>query len=389
MRGAQARINDYTCTELITRSISDGTPLRVRTLDRFRLQVAVIGGRERFSWPGAAFERDDPRDIVGGGLTGVGDFAGFSRSVFSSDGTDFTTGEEEVRDQKPTIRYDYTVPRKASIYRLGSGTESAVVDYGGSFWVDPLTERVVALKVEVDQRRNNIPAALDMFDVKTMLEFNAVRPVGEELPFPTSSTLTVVHFRNSLVTSNHIEFTGCRQYSAESSIQFGVPDAVKPVAPAAKPAGELPDGLDLEVELDAPVRGATAAAGDAVTATLRRPVRAGTFRLPKGARLLGRILSVETDMDKNATHVRLGFSRLENADRSFPFRARFVTSETAPGVEHGGGWPAKWIDLREIQDASASEWVTRMDFRLMGKEAQLPKGFRMEWLTSPAQNPRR
>ena len=382
-------MNDYTCTELITRSISDGAPRRVRTLDRFRLQVAVIGGKERFAWPTAAFEREDPREILGGGLTGVGDFAGFARSVFSSDDSEFTTGEEELRDQKRTIRYDFIVPLKASIYVLRSGAESALVDYGGSFWVDPLTAQIVALKVEVDQRRNHIPAVLDMFDVKTMLEFHAARVAGEELPFPASSTLTVVHFQNSIVTSNQIEFTGCRQYSAESTIQFGAGDTVSPNAPAAKLPGELPDGLDLEVELDEPIRGATAAAGDAITATLRRAVKAGTVRLPKGARLLGRILSAETDMDTNATLVRLGFSRLESADHSYPFRARFVTTQDAPGVANGGTWPAKWIDLREIQATGTSEWLTHTDFRLMGKEAQLPRGFRIEWLTLPAQVPGR
>src|ERR1017187_1976571 len=40
MRQANARMPDYTCTENITRSIGDGTPLRVRTLERLRLQVA-------------------------------------------------------------------------------------------------------------------------------------------------------------------------------------------------------------------------------------------------------------------------------------------------------------------------------------------------------------
>src|ERR1039458_8306356 len=68
MRHAIARMPDYTCTENITRSIGGGTPLRVRTLERLRLQVAIIGGKELFSWPGAApFERDSPYDMVGGG----------------------------------------------------------------------------------------------------------------------------------------------------------------------------------------------------------------------------------------------------------------------------------------------------------------------------------
>src|ERR1035441_10289726 len=77
----------------------------------------------------------------GGGLAGTGDFAGFSRAVFGSDAAQFTTGEEEVRAEKRTVRYDYIVPRTSSGYVLRSGADSAVVDYAGSFWVDPATER--------------------------------------------------------------------------------------------------------------------------------------------------------------------------------------------------------------------------------------------------------
>ena len=309
--------------------------------------------------------------------------------MFVSDDSQFTTGEEEVREGKRTIRYDYIVPRKASAYVLRSGTDSAVVDYGGSFWVDPMTERVVALKVEVDQRRNNIPEALDMFDVKTMLEYNDTHMSGEELPFPVSSTLTVVHFRTSIVTSNRIEFTGCRQYSAESSVRFGDHGTVEPTAPAAKLPSELPGGLDLEVALDEPIRGASSSAGDVVSATLRRPVQAGMFRLPKGARLMGRILRVETDLDNDVTHVRVGFSQLETEDHYFPFRARFVTSEPAQGVVKGGPLPAKWISLRDIRNAGAPDWITMTDFRLMGKEGQMAKGFRMKWTTISDQDSRR
>jgi hypothetical protein len=293
MRHSLARMPDFTCTESITRTIGDGTPLRVTTLEQLRLQVAIIGGKEVFSWPGAApFEHDHPHDIVGGGLAGTGDFAGFSRAVFASDTALFTTGEEEIRAEKRTVRYDYAVPRQASGYELNSGTNSAIVDYGGSFWVDTVTERVHTLKVEADYRRNNIPAVLDMFDVKTVLDYKYIRIAGEELPFPDSSTLTVMHLRTSIVSSNRIDFTGCRQYTAESGIQFGEHDTATPSSSAPPLPAELPEGLAFEVELDEPIRAATSAAGDAITATLRRPVKAGTLQIPKGAQLVGRILRV-------------------------------------------------------------------------------------------------
>jgi len=135
------------------------------------------------------------------------------------------------------------------------------------------------------------------------------------------------------------------------------------------------------VALEEPIDAASSAAGDTVSAILLRPVKAGTLRIPKGARLVGRILNLETDLEKDATHVRLGFSHLETEGRYFPFRARFVTAESAPGVVAGGPRQAKWISLRDMRNAGMPEWRTRMDFTLIGKEGQMAKGFRMEWTT--------
>lgn len=381
MRRVLTLMPDYTCSETISRSVGDGTPLRMKTLERVRLQVGIIGGKELFSWPGAAsFERDDPHGIVGGGLTGTGDFAGFSRAVFGSDSVEMTSGEEEVRAGMRTIRFRYAIPRSASGYALRSGSHSAIVDYGGSFWVEPANGRVVALEVDADSRRNQIPADLDMFDVKTLLEYKNIRIAGDEFPFPASSTLTVMHLRSSIVTSNHIEFAGCRQYTADSSIQFGEHRTVERIPWLPPLPAELPGGIAFDVALDEPIHAATAAAGDAVAATVLRSVRTGTLEIPKGAKFMGRILRVETDLDKFTTHVRLGFSHLESGGRYFPLHARFVTFGAVRGV-FAGAPIAKWINLRDNQTADTNEWAAKTDFTLLGKEGLLPKGFRMEWVT--------
>ena len=222
MRQALARLPDYTCIETITRSISDGNPPRPVTLDRVRLQVAVVRGNELFSWPGATpFERGDPREIVAGGLTGTGDFANFTRAVFATDAPTFTSGEEEIRSGRRTIRYDYQVPLQKSGYLLRSGPARAKVDYHGSFWVDPETARVLSLEVHVDERVNEIPETLDMYDVRTVIEYRTIAMGGAEFPFPAVSELTVRHRRSPVVTGNRIEFGGCRQYAAQSTVRFG------------------------------------------------------------------------------------------------------------------------------------------------------------------------
>jgi len=416
MRLALARMPNYTCTETIARSTGNGMPFQVDTLERLRLQVALIGGRELFSWPGAApFERADPSDIVGAGLIGTGDFSGFTRAIFGSDAAVFTGGTEEVRADRQTIRYGYVVSRQRSTYTLESPLARAVVGYHGSIWVDPITERVLALEVHVADDVEEMPEPLDMTDVETVLEYRPMRIADAEFPFPASSTLTVVHrwgcsdvttsieykpveldgveirfpgdsgtvmHRPSCrVTSNRVDFSECRQYTAESSISFGGNGDDRDAAASMPAPRELPEGVVFRVALDESIGALSSAAGDAVWATLREPVKAGTIKIPRGARLRGRILRVESDLNKGTTHVRLGFSHLESGDNRFPFRARFAGFEPIPGVT--GGVPGRWrsFNLRDLRNENAPEWGTRMDFTLSGKESRIPAGFRMKWVT--------
>jgi hypothetical protein len=216
MGNAMARFPNYTCNESITRWSSSGTPLRCEYMDRLRLEVAVVGGRELFSWPGAAgFERADPFEIVGSGPTGTGDFANFTKAVFVSDAPFYTYGAEELRAGRPAVRYDYRISRAKSGYTLRSGIGHALVGYHGSFWVDPAIEQVLALEVHADE----IPETLDMSGVKTLIEYKLVRLDDEEFPFPDTSELIIQHRQSTVVSRNRIEFSECRRYTAEFTLR--------------------------------------------------------------------------------------------------------------------------------------------------------------------------
>lgn len=62
----------------------DALPLALYWSDRARLDVTVSQGEEIFSWAGARKFETGPIDkIVGGGMTGTGDFGPFLMSVFT------------------------------------------------------------------------------------------------------------------------------------------------------------------------------------------------------------------------------------------------------------------------------------------------------------------
>ena len=100
------RLPRYTCIQTVRRSrfqaipavqpsgcAESGDPKAALTLawtDRFKLDVTVSGGAEIFSWVGARrFQSEDVDQIVGGGMTGTGDFGPFLISVFSANGAEY------------------------------------------------------------------------------------------------------------------------------------------------------------------------------------------------------------------------------------------------------------------------------------------------------------
>src|SRR5208337_2964305 len=99
------RLPNYACVQTITRSVyipaspnkrpprcediirdrnSGKRNLKLRSLDRLRVDVAIVDKREMYSWVGATqFEESDLSKLVGGGQTVMGDFGSLVLSVFN------------------------------------------------------------------------------------------------------------------------------------------------------------------------------------------------------------------------------------------------------------------------------------------------------------------
>jgi hypothetical protein len=377
-RKALARFPNYTCTEVISRSISSSTPARSEYVDRLRLEVAVLGNRELFAWPGAApFESDHPRDLIGGGLTATGEFATFTRAVLDSDSATYSFGQHELRNQRGAVRYDYRILQPRSGFILRDGVTRAIVGYHGSFWVDPVSGQVIALEVQAD----DIPEAIDISEARTLIEYKLVRLGEEEFPVPDRSELTVKHRRSSTVTENRIQFSGCRQYTAESTIKFGdSAPFVSSVANASAPAPSVPAGLTLDVALDSPIEVASSAAGDPVSATLAHPLQSGALRIPKGARLLGRILRFEIHVKDVYTLVVVDFTQLEFAGARFDLYGRLTRFDRIKQLSGGSLDAANLMITRDLR-LTGRGWRNLVLFTMGGHLNRIPAGFKMKWET--------
>ncbi len=283
------RLPNYTCTESIEQSerlLIEGKP-KVTFLEKTRLEVAFVEGKELFGWPGAAkIDQSDVAKMIKGSI-GNGYFGLFSKTIFQAPSTTFQKANAAELDGKPAVRYDYRVPQLTGAYFIKTGTASAVVGFHGSFWADPGTHDLIRITVRAD----DIPAALGLASTSSQLDFDRQRIGSSTFVLPRGAELLVTD-ADGAEKQVRLSFARCHQFIGESELKFDDP-ATEPMA--AKVSGPiqyivLPDNFKVDFNLDTSIDWESSASGDAVTGTLRDAIRAdGEIVVPKGAAISGRI----------------------------------------------------------------------------------------------------
>ncbi|MEO8128779.1 MAG: hypothetical protein ABJF23_21540 [Bryobacteraceae bacterium] len=326
-----SRLPNYTCLQTIERKVRRAPSRRYELMDMVRLEVALVNGKELFSWPGAGnFEDKEISQIVSGGAIGNGTFALHAKSIFQSRSARITFAGEVTRNSKPALRWDYEVPQMLSGYTLRVGSREAIVGYHGSFWADARTLDLQRLEVEAD----NLPPELHMSRAMDSVDYMRADIGGQDFLLPQSAELRMIDEGNS-ESVNTTRFTGCRQYTGESVLVFSDPAPDAAAAPVVTKTIEVPSGLMLEVSLETPIASGDSATGDPVTAVLRRAVKkSGSVVAPKGALLHGRITTL----------------RRENGPRS----AYYIVGLEFFEIEFPGGKGALHAELDQIVAAGSS-----------------------------------
>lgn len=315
-----ARLPNYTCTQTIDRWRRGEPCPRCEYSDRLRLEVAVVGKRERYAWPGAqAFEDQDIFGFVGHGSILTGDFAGFARGVFLNDKAVYSYAGETKLGGRRTFRYNFNIPVGYSGFRAQAGQAQANVGYFGSFWVDAETLDVLRLDFQTAEIPRQV--AIEVASASILYGRTQIGNSGFLLPQTTETTILS---RNGIRSRNLTRYGACHQYVGESTIRFGESGEPSEVpAPQSGPAtpASAPPRLSLETFLESPINLAECAIGDAVTLVVASPAHSGDFVVPKGARLHGRIVRMVAYLrPQRLTTLGLRVSTLEFDDRRFEFR---------------------------------------------------------------------
>jgi hypothetical protein len=274
------------------RQMGAGARMRLATTDRLRLDVALSTEREIYSWAGANhFDERDIDEIVPQGAMGTGPFAGFLLSVFIGRPPRFVFEGETTLNGRIVYEYSFDVPKPESHFRFKAHREWLITAYSGNIFVDPKTSDLARLVIRSDE----LPPETETCEVDTTLDYGKVQLNGGLFFLPSSTMQTFVG-RDSQVSENVYTFSSCRDFHAESTIEYaGHTDdhSTKTESPAA--TFEWPVGLPVLIEVTDTIDSATAAGGDRIRGRVFQPVRDqnGRIIVAEGTPVTGRLMRVE------------------------------------------------------------------------------------------------
>jgi len=377
-----ARLPDFVCVQTVERSHRAKAREEFKLLDTLRLEVALIGNRERFAWLDARrFEDRELRDMVGKGAIGTGNFALHTKHVFEPRVAEFKAAGETMHQGRRAWRYDYEVPWENSGYRIRLSSQEEVVAFRGSFLADAETLDLLQLEVLADE----IPQELGLDRVATSLHYARATIGPSDSLLPKFSELTMVSLDGS-ESRNRTRLGDCRQYLAESKLSFDEPAADR-VAAADKSAAapDLPRRLAMELSLESEIALGTAVAGDPIRAVLVSPLKNGERVLaPEGSVALGNIVRLEKKGQPfDHYEIALQFHTLETNQTRYEYSATMTDVSPVPGLLR----QAKRLDPTFTRQRKA-----RMDilvrevqrgqgvFQWDAKHGRIRKAMRMRWV---------
>ena len=286
-RGEMAPRNGRDHARALARAESEGKPKPVAVFDRsdrVRLDVAMIGGRELFAWPGeSGFSERPLAEMIGFGAASTGDYALHARNVFVEQSTAFRAAGLETVAGREAERYNFFVPAEQSRFAVQQAGAPVVVPYEGSIWAAGAELTAVELFVKA------FPKDYDIEWSRTYIEYQNVVLGRETFLLPRVSDISI-RFRSGAQNSLRVAFRDCRGYQAESAITFGETATAADEPEPAPHELRLPPDLGLSVRLDSPIRPEDAMVGDPVQGVLDRPLLVGLeTAYSSGARVQGRI----------------------------------------------------------------------------------------------------
>ena len=388
MREELARLPNCSCLETVRR---DHQPAggKMQPLDVIRLEVLYSDHHEYFASPGdRRFSEDHPSAFTGGGTIGNGHFALFLGEVTTEHGLSYEYKGEELLAGRRLARFDYRVPANISGHTVTMVEGRGIVGTKGSFWADPATYDIVRIAMEAEE----IPPNLPILEYSNSVDYAHTNLGGSDFLLPQSADFRLAKFSGE-DNRNHIEFTHCHLYGAESSISFGT-NAGFPLFGASsvlEVKRELLPALQVVVKLSARITERTAVGALIEGVVDGNVLRKKIVLIPDGSPVRGRVRRLEWNEEKGGYYVvALEFTEIEAAGMRYGFFADLIDVDRLPGLRQTilTRKPPETSPLRGGGETIFSDEILSLpdlpgvgSFFVQARHLDLPPGFRMTWKT--------
>jgi hypothetical protein len=189
--------------------------LVLRSWDRLRLEVAIVEGKNVFSWVGAPrFEGDALEQLAGHGPLSSGDFGPFLNSIFNQ--ATLTFKSEERAGQRRLLTYSYDMPVERSRYGLKAKEGWVVTAYNGILVIDPDAGDIVSLTVRTAELPESNPACQAISEV----EYGRTQIHDRMVLIPRQTRLITINRQRGEARSV-TTYSSCREYASTVRLLFG------------------------------------------------------------------------------------------------------------------------------------------------------------------------
>jgi len=269
---------NYVCLQTTERLHATGAKAKPKLRDTVKLDVAHVGNKEMYSWPGRnMFDDSQLRDVVNTGLVGTGAYASQMIDILFGPGTQFRWVGKEKLGAREVLRWDFTVPKAQSDWNVEMSTRQssarmdldthrvqndshaaknsrkATVGAEGSLWADARTLQVARMVAHATQ----FPARFPLKAITRSIDYASVRIGARDVLLP-SAVEDAVQEGSHAFDINRSHLGQCREYSTSSTLTFDEAPGPQNQQPVVAAAPTAPQPAPAESPAPAPVAAPTA-----------------------------------------------------------------------------------------------------------------------------------
>jgi hypothetical protein len=353
--------------------------LFLEATDRVRVEVAAAGGREIHSWPAASHFDTGPFDqLVPSGPLSTGSFGTTLFDVFANPGTQMDFSSQASAARGDVFQYAFRVPANVSHYFVKGTGGWRVSAFSGSFEIKAPIAELTRLVLESDY----LPTDTGMCRAQISTDYHIV-PIGDgEFLIPRRSQFHTFDIDGG-ETESVTEFSACREYTAESRLNFDQQDTPSGIVKTKpKRLFPVPPGLSLTLALVDAIDLSTAAAGDPVSARVVHLVRAPKSKevlVPANSLVRGRILVMRHEFRTSEYLMSIRFDTLEREGAVSPLFVR-LDREIKAASRNAKGFSTRGTEFSLPPPASV-EPASHFSFPAKRSPYVIPAGFQSKWTT--------